>query len=124
VYITGLAFEGGAGDLKKVFRKCGDLLRLHVFTYAAKMVGEDVDKKVLFNTVQKKANKHGELHHGEAVAEFKSLVGVDMALKLDGYTIKGPASSQFKFFCCFCVRVCCLFVVSSASGEAPPSSHL
>lgn len=76
-YVNGIAFEATVTEVKKMFKKCGEIIGFH-------MPAPKVDGKGRFNEVKNRTE-----HCGKAVLMFRTIYGLRAALALNNTILKG-----------------------------------
>jgi len=84
-FANGIAFEATVAEVKKMFKKCGELVGFH-------MPAPKVDGKGRFNEVKTRTE-----HCGKAVLMFRTVYGLRAALALNNTLLKGCCAMMALF---------------------------
>jgi hypothetical protein len=92
-FISGVAFEASMSEIKRLLKKCGEVMAFHMPVAKGKNerdAEEDKNmKKIAFDAVRDKMG--GPTHKGRAVVFFRDKRALSQALALNGFVVRGRA---------------------------------
>jgi RNA recognition motif-containing protein len=80
-FVSSIAFEAPKSEVRKLFKKCGEVIAFYMPTTAD-------SKDNNFDTIKTRLRKENA-HTGKAVVMFRTLYGLRAALALNAYSLRG-----------------------------------